>query len=202
MASINARKIHRAASIMNTTIRTAEICFSAVVVCVAITGCAASVSGKSPLIEATAGSPTLLEIYRGQTQGGANTANGQKTPREMMQSRPASDQPGDNAHVGYVTNEGPVYVDKQAPVVRTVKPITAQIETGEGPGDLSTAGSPYWEAVAPLQQRFARVPNPDMVMVVFPHMDKQNYPVPGYVTVFPMYEQAVYALPGEVQDDR
>lgn len=202
MASINDRKIYRTAAAMKTPIRTAGICFSALVVCVAITGCAASVSGKSPLIEATAGSPTLLEIYRGQSQGGTNTVDGQKTPRDLMQSRPASGQPADNAHVGYVTNEGPVYVDQQVPVVRTVKPITAQIETGKGPGDLSTAGSPYWEAVAPLQQRFARVPNPDLVMVVFPHMDKQNYPVPGYVTVFPMYEQAVYALPGEVQEDR
>jgi conjugative transfer region lipoprotein (TIGR03751 family) len=83
-----------------------------------------------------------------------------------------------------------------------VKPITAQIATGQGPADISSTGSPYWEAIAPLQQRFARVPNPDLVMVVFPHMDKQNYPIPGYVTVFPMYEQAVYALPGEVQEDR
>jgi len=59
----------------------------------------------------------------------------------------------------------------------------------------------YWSALEPLRQRFARVPNPDLVMVVYPHLARGKYPVPGYVTVFPMYEQTLYALPGEVQQD-
>jgi conjugative transfer region lipoprotein (TIGR03751 family) len=32
----------------------------------------------------------------------------------------------------------------------------------------------YWSALEPMQQRFARVPNPDLVMVVFPHLAKGN----------------------------
>lgn len=59
----------------------------------------------------------------------------------------------------------------------------------------------YWSAVEPMNQRFARVPNPDLVMVVFPHLAKGQYPVPGYVTVFPMYERVEYALPGEISED-
>lgn len=59
--------------------------------------------------------------------------------------------------------------------------------------------SAYWTPLQPMQQRFARVPNPDLVMVVFPHLAKGKYPVPGYVTVFPMYEQTHYALPGEIE---
>jgi conjugative transfer region lipoprotein (TIGR03751 family) len=59
----------------------------------------------------------------------------------------------------------------------------------------------YWSALEPMNQRFARVPNPDLVMVVFPHLAHGQYPVPGYVTVFPMYEQTQYALPGEVEED-
>lgn len=59
----------------------------------------------------------------------------------------------------------------------------------------------YWSAVEPLQQRFARVPNPDLVMVVYPHLAKGKYPVPGYVTVFPMFERTEYAMPGEVDQD-
>lgn len=59
----------------------------------------------------------------------------------------------------------------------------------------------YWSALEPLRQRFARVPNPDLVMVVYPHLARGKYPVPGYVTVFPMYEQTLYALPGEVPED-
>lgn len=50
----------------------------------------------------------------------------------------------------------------------------------------------------PLQQRFQRLPNPDLVMHVFPHLARGRYPVPGYVTVFPMYERVEYAMPGEV----
>lgn len=59
----------------------------------------------------------------------------------------------------------------------------------------------YWSALEPLQQRFARVPNPDLVMVVYPHLAKGKYPVPGYVTVFPMYEQTEYAMPGEIAQE-
>ena len=51
----------------------------------------------------------------------------------------------------------------------------------------------YWSALEPMQQRFARVPNPDL--------SQGKYPVPGYVTVFPMYDQTFYALPGEVGED-
>lgn len=67
----------------------------------------------------------------------------------------------------------------------------------DGDGDTRR----YWSALEPMRQRFARVPNPDLVMVVYPHLARGQYPVPGYVTVFPMYEQAQYALPGEVADD-
>jgi conjugative transfer region lipoprotein (TIGR03751 family) len=50
-----------------------------------------------------------------------------------------------------------------------------------------------------VQQRFQRIPNPDLVMHVFPHLARGKYPVPGYVTVFPMYERVEYAMPGEVK---
>lgn len=48
-----------------------------------------------------------------------------------------------------------------------------------------------------IQQQFPRLPNPDMVMYVFPHLSAGNLPVPGYSTVFPFYQQVQYALPGE-----
>mgnify|MGYP001819633220 CR=1 FL=1 len=46
---------------------------------------------------------------------------------------------------------------------------------------------------------FPRLPNPTLVMYVFPHLAGEPHaPVPGYATAFPMYEQVEYALPGEV----
>jgi conjugative transfer region lipoprotein (TIGR03751 family) len=62
-----------------------------------------------------------------------------------------------------------------------------------------TRTSPYWSALEPMRQRFSRVPNPDLVMVVYPHLAKGKYPVPGYVTTFPMYDEVIYALPGEME---
>jgi len=46
---------------------------------------------------------------------------------------------------------------------------------------------------------FPRLPNPSLVLYVFPHLAGEAHaPVPGYATAFPMYEQVEYALPGEV----
>lgn len=41
------------------------------------------------------------------------------------------------------------------------------------------------------------LPNPDMVMYLYPHLADGNTPVPGYSTVFPFYSQTQYAMPGE-----
>lgn len=55
-------------------------------------------------------------------------------------------------------------------------------------------------ALNETESPFARLPNPDLVMYVFPHLSAHGgYPVPGYSTVFPMYEGVEYALPGELR---
>ncbi len=49
-----------------------------------------------------------------------------------------------------------------------------------------------------IDNQFERLPNPDLVMFVFPHLaGPARTPVPGYATVFPMYSRPAYALPGE-----
>ncbi|EJK7934077.1 TIGR03751 family conjugal transfer lipoprotein, partial [Escherichia coli] len=48
-----------------------------------------------------------------------------------------------------------------------------------------------------ISQQFPRLPNPDMVMYVFPHLASGTSPVPGYSTVFPFYSRTQYAMPGE-----
>jgi conjugative transfer region lipoprotein (TIGR03751 family) len=54
-------------------------------------------------------------------------------------------------------------------------------------------------ALNEINTRFGRVPNPDLVMFVFPHLaGSGQYPVPAYTTVFPMYDTVHYAMPGEV----
>ena len=125
-----------------------------------LAGCSVTGSRESPINEITRGSPTVVDIYRGQTSGEAAQGAGgtaQQRLRTESLARPIVD------------------------------------------GDGNTRR--YWSTLEPLQQRFARVPNPDLVMVVYPHLAKGKYPVPGYVTVFPMYDQTFYALPGEVPED-
>lgn len=123
----------------------------------ALAACSVSGPRESPLNEATAGSPTVSEIFRGTD--GAQSDNNRAKERFNTSGR--------------------------------ARPV----------GQLDAQQSPYWSPLTPMKQRFARVPNPDLVMVVYPHLSKGKYPVPGYVTVFPMYEQTQYALPGEVEQD-
>lgn len=55
------------------------------------------------------------------------------------------------------------------------------------------------DATNEIDTTFPRLPNPTLVMYVFPHLvGEEQVPVPGYVTTFPMYERVEYALPGEV----
>lgn len=49
-----------------------------------------------------------------------------------------------------------------------------------------------------IYSQFRRLPNPDLVMYVFPHLaGTEQVPVPGYSTVFPFYQRTQYAMPGE-----
>ena len=55
------------------------------------------------------------------------------------------------------------------------------------------------EAFNEIDVLFPRLPNPSLVMYIFPHLAGETQaPVPGYATAFPLYEQVEYALPGEV----
>lgn len=49
-----------------------------------------------------------------------------------------------------------------------------------------------------INRQFKRLPDPDLVMYVFPHLAGLDpVPVPGYCTVFPFYQRIHYAMPGE-----
>ncbi len=53
-----------------------------------------------------------------------------------------------------------------------------------------------------IYSQFKRLPNPDLVLYVFPHLTGTDpAPVPGYSTVFPFYQRVQYAMPGERIED-
>ncbi len=52
-----------------------------------------------------------------------------------------------------------------------------------------------------INSQFPQLPNPSIVMYVYPHEAGTRFnktPIPGYSTVFPMYQHVYYAMPGEV----
>lgn len=53
-----------------------------------------------------------------------------------------------------------------------------------------------------IDSQFRRLPNPDLVVYVFPHLAGSHpTPVPGYSTVFALHDQVQYAMPGERTED-
>jgi conjugative transfer region lipoprotein (TIGR03751 family) len=73
-----------------------------------------------------------------------------------------------------------------------------ELKRGVGAGDADLRGY-VRDAHHEIRTTFPRLPNPTLVMFVFPHLaGSEGVPVPGYATSFPMYERMEYALPGEV----
>ena len=69
-------------------------------------------------------------------------------------------------------------------------------------------GMPLTEGYAPnssyslahvneLRRDFRKVPNPEIVAYVFPHISDGELPVPGYFTMFHLYERDHFALEQE-----
>lgn len=102
--------------------------------------------------------------------------------------------------VSTLPSDGPTMAEvyRQHMAGQQSAPADGAIRPQGGEEDLSQAGR-YQRTVADeIDNRFARLPNPDLVMYVTPHLSANGrYPVPGYSTVFPMYETVEYAMPGE-----
>ncbi|MEQ8234505.1 MAG: TIGR03751 family conjugal transfer lipoprotein [Gammaproteobacteria bacterium] len=80
-------------------------------------------------------------------------------------------------------------------------PLAVRRELGSRPlgnEDVDLAGYSR-TAHTELATIFPRLPNPALVMYVFPHLaGAERVPVPGYATTFTLYDRVEYALPGEV----
>lgn len=158
----------------------------------ALTGCSVALPRESPINDLTQDAPSALQIYRAHAGGPGNVAgSGPASTPALTSPATSRAKPADwNARDA---------LERDA-VERTGGLRTVANADGLGAPQDGTGGR-YWSALEPMRQRFAKVPNPDLVMVVYPHLAQGKYPVPGYVTTFPMYEETNYALPGEIQED-
>lgn len=90
----------------------------------------------------------------------------------------------------------------KASSTRTTTEARSVLRRGLTDADLATRQSleeSYTrDAQNEIQQLFPRLPNPDMVIYIYPHMaGSEPAPVPGYSSVFSFYSRVQYALPGE-----
>ena len=71
---------------------------------------------------------------------------------------------------------------------------------GARPGPTGAGAEAYTRtALNELELLFPRLPNPDVLIYVYPHLaTEERVPVPGYTTAVPLYARAEYALPGEM----
>lgn len=90
-----------------------------------------------------------------------------------------------------------------APARSPARPLAAPADairatwTGEAVAPEAVADSRGAQvALDDLRRDFRRVPNPEIVGYVYPHLSGE-LPVPGYYTAFPLRDGARYAGPGE-----
>jgi conjugative transfer region lipoprotein (TIGR03751 family) len=81
--------------------------------------------------------------------------------------------------------------------VRARDTLRRPLTVTESQATLRTDESYSRTQASEISQQFPRLPNPDMVMYLYPHLADGNTPVPGYSTVFSFYSRTQYAMPGE-----
>lgn len=76
----------------------------------------------------------------------------------------------------------------------TMQEIFHEVDLSNSQTRVQTPYSDDWIDTTP----FKRLANPRLHMYVYPHFaTKSRVPIPGYWTVFPLYDHIEYALPGE-----
>ena len=73
----------------------------------------------------------------------------------------------------------------------------AQLRRSLSPIDLAQRQADYTRnSYREVFNQFPRLPNPDVVFYIYPHRTGAM-PIPGYSTVFPLYERVHYATPSD-----
>jgi len=125
--------------------------------------------------------PTMLEIYEGH----------------LDRAGQAGTRPTGAGEAGCQEDEGCATVPAA---------LTTDLNPTRGELAARAADRQYFELVGytrqivnEIQVLFPTLPNPTLVMYVYPHLaGEEQMPVPGYATSFSMYARTEYALPGEV----
>jgi len=182
------------------------------------TGCASTAPGSKDNILPT-DLPTMEQIYEAHSQH-------KPIPRRKQPEPAKQDQGSQNDNDGAMeyTSNGARNTGiagtrarnqpKKAKPVPPADLIEATAETGSEETVAPTKGGRLIRTVQTgnadlvgytrdasneLDNTFRLLPNPVLVMYVYPHLSGvEGTPVPGYTTKFSMYDKPEFALPGEV----
>lgn len=81
---------------------------------------------------------------------------------------------------------------------RQERAIQRGLRGSDNPPNHLINKSEIQQAKKHIQHHFPRLPNPDMVIYIYPHfVGSEPTPIPSYSTVFPFYSKVQYALPNE-----
>lgn len=127
--------------------------------------------------------PTMKEVYDNHFSGGDS----------LYVDDPLNEEHKEKTHGDEVDDDSENCVSPPPVIVFGKRPIHA--------GDVDLDGYTR-SAHTEIQSIFTRLPNPTLVMYIYPHLaGSDRHPVPGYSTVFPLYKTVQYALPGENEQD-
>ncbi len=153
---------------------------------VGMTGCSTSKDKMFPTTGAT-----MMDIYHGQgidTAGLSGMGGTSTNQRQLMDARASLRRPlGDGIY------------DQQA-MATAGKPTAEVMVARQAWGNrVAEVNGDYTRTAAnEIVSNFPRLPNPDLVVYVLPHLaGNEPAPIPGYSTVIPFYSRIQYAMPGE-----
>ncbi|WP_053085264.1 hypothetical protein [Candidatus Competibacter denitrificans] len=157
---------------------------------VAVAGCASGPRESDLLPDE---GPTTLETYERHLSGQAALPHAERTSPARTGSE--RDGPAGSEDTQPMQRAVPreTTVPLNAPTPGAIRVAWRGAEAA-ALGDAASSGS--LAALGALQQDFQRLPNPEIVGYVYPHLSG-DLPVPGYYTAFPLREGLYYARPGE-----
>lgn len=190
---------------------------AAILTALLATGCASTAPGSKDDILPT-DLPTMEQIYEAHSQH-------KPIPRRKTPEPAKQDQGSQNENDGameYTSNGARnmgAHVRKEPKYAKPAQPgKPAELIEAEADGEDTNVSPPKGgrlirtvqtgnadlvgytrEASNELDNTFRLLPNPVLVMYIFPHLSgAEGTPVPGYTTKFSMYDKPEFALPGEV----
>ncbi len=160
--------------------------------------------------------PTMEQIYEAHTQHKPIPKSVPVDPVKQEQGSNSMERAGGVVYTANAARNAAALVRQEAKLTPPVKPVLLNAATDDSAephvaspnagrlirtvqtGTADLVGYTR-EASNELDNTFSVLPNPVLVMYVYPHLSGvEGTPVPGYTTKFSMYEKPEFALPGEV----